>query len=82
MPKKPYKFTEDTPITANEPTVAYDYKVAEGEVSSSEKWNPNVPFHCTQEEFLERIRSIEQGKFYPVADAHQRVSEWLSNQKR
>jgi len=32
MPKKPYKFTEDTPITANEPAVAYDYKVAEGKL--------------------------------------------------
>ncbi|MCL2414764.1 MAG: hypothetical protein FWC94_05875, partial [Bacteroidales bacterium] len=76
MPKKSYKFTEDTPLTVSEPSVAYDYKVADGEVLSSEKWNPNVPFHCTQEEFLEHIRSIEQGAFMSIEESDRRFEAW------
>ncbi|MCL2417419.1 MAG: hypothetical protein FWD02_05740 [Bacteroidales bacterium] len=76
MPKKPYKFTEDadTPLTVNEP--AFAYEVANTKVSSSEKWNPNVPFHCTQEEFLEHIHSIEQGNFTPWEEAKKELEAW------
>ena len=80
MQRKDYKITEDAPMTISEPAVAYETMVAE--VSSSNKWNPNAPFHCTQEEFLEYIHSIEQGEFYPVEEVHQRISKWIYNQKR
>ncbi|MCL2414622.1 MAG: hypothetical protein FWC94_05140 [Bacteroidales bacterium] len=74
MPKKPYKFTEDTPMTVDEPALAYE--VAPPKVSTSKKFNPNVPFHCTQEEFLEHIRSIEQGNFTPWEEAKKELEAW------
>ena len=44
------------------------------------KWNPNVPLQCTQEEFLDRIRSIEtgieQGKFYTAEESERRFEQW------
>jgi len=84
MPKeKPYKFTEDTPMTVNEPALAYDYRVANSEASFSKKWNPNAPFHCTQEEFLEHIRSIEQsierGEFMTAEESERDFQKWKKN---
>ena len=67
MPKKPYNFTdaEDEPMTLNEPALAYqtayhsDVMVAD--VPTSKRFNnPNVPLECTQEEFVEYIRGIEE----------------------
>ena len=46
------------------------------EESVSTKWNPNVPFHCTQEEFLEHIRSIEAGNFTPLEQANMEFELW------
>ena len=80
MPEKRYKPNEETPKSVNEPAVAY--QTATSQVDSSAKWNPNVPFHGTQEEWWEHFHRIEEGEFYPVAEAHQRVSEWLYNQKK
>ena len=40
------------------------------------KWNPNVPFHCTQEEFLEHIHRIEQGEFMSWEECKKRINEW------
>ena len=81
MQIKTYKITEEAPMTVSEPAVAYSRDAAR-HVSTSEKWNPNVPFHYTQEEFLEHIHCIEQGEFFPVEEVHQRVSKWIYNQKR
>ena len=74
MQKKTYTTTEDTPITVREPAVAYGTMVAEP--SSSTKWNPNVPFHCTQEEFLEHIHNIEQGNFTTWEEAKREFEQW------
>lgn len=30
-------------------------------ISPKDKWNPNTPIHCTQEEFREHIQEIERG---------------------
>jgi len=38
--------------------------------------NPNVPFHCTEEEFLEHIHRIEQGNFTPWEEAKKELEEW------
>ena len=46
MTNKSYQTPEDEPMTVGEPAVAY------GKISSSNAWNPNVPFHGTQEEYL------------------------------
>jgi len=40
------------------------------------KWNPNVPFHCTQEEFIAHIRSIEQGEFMSLEEHERRFEAW------
>jgi len=84
MPKKPYNYTdaEDEPMTLNEPALAYqtvsrsDTVVAETSTSEGKFSNPNVPFHCTEEEFLEHIRSIEQGDFTPWEEAKKELEEW------
>jgi len=76
MPAKPYKIQEDAPITAAEPAEAY--LTANTDVSVSGKWNPNVPFHGTQEEWWEHFHRIEEGEFYPVAEVHQRILHLLS----
>ena len=74
MRKKTYTTTEDTPITVREPAVAYGTMVAKPLVSN--KWNPNVPFHCTQEEFLEHIHNIEQGNFTTWEEADKEFEVW------
>ena len=80
MQKKPYKIPKNAPTIVNEPAVAYRQTVST--TSSSDNWNPNVPFHGTQEEWWEHFHQIEQGEFYPASETHQRISEWLYNQKR
>jgi len=92
--RKPYEYTEEEPMTANEPALAYETAIAD--VSTSEKWNdyctngampnthpstfgkwnPNVPFHCTQEEFEERIHSIERGEFMSLEEFKRKRQEW------
>ena len=81
MQRKSYKIRERTPETVCEPASAYQRRPATAEMPSSDKWNPNVPFHVTEEEWLEHIRQIEEGPFFPVSEVHQRISQWLDNQK-
>jgi hypothetical protein len=80
MQNKSYKLTDDEPMIVGEPAVAYQKTVAE--TSSSREWNPNIPFHGTQEEWWEHFHRIEEGPFYPVAELHQRISQWMDNQKK
>ena len=80
MPKKPYKTPKKAPVTIGEPAVTYESAVSE--ISSSNKWNPNIPFHGTQEEWWDHFHRIEEGPFYPVSEVHQRISQWLDNQKK
>jgi len=80
MQNKPYKIPENKQTTVDEPAVAYQRNVVEG--SPSGNWNPNVPFHGTQEEWWKHFHRIEEGPFYPVSEAHQRISKWLHNQKK
>ena len=86
MPVKTYKISEDEPMIVAEPAVAYGnidgiFPVYT-EHFSSEEWNPNEPFHGTQEEWWEHFHRIEEGQFYPVTEVHQRISEWIYNQKK
>jgi len=80
MPNKSYETTEKAPMAVNEPIVAYGTAVSE--ILTSDKWNPNVPFHGTQEEWWEHFHRIEEGPFFPVSEVHQRISKWLENQKK
>ena len=76
MRKKPYKIQENTPKIANEPTVAYRQIVS---ATSSGSWNPNVPFHGTQEEWWEHIHRIEQGEFMSIEEADKEFAIWKKN---
>jgi len=57
-------------------------EIVEPEISVSTGWNPNFPFEATEEEFMAHIRRIEEGEFMPVSEVHERISQWLSNQKK
>ena len=80
MPKKTLNIPEESPQIVSEPAVAYRRDVAHN-VSTQNQWNPNVPFHGTQEEWWEHFHRIEEGEFYPVFETHQRISKWLDTQK-
>ncbi|MCL2511247.1 MAG: hypothetical protein FWF09_04275 [Bacteroidales bacterium] len=78
-----YKTPENEPMFAQEPATAYRTRqMPTVEVASADRWNPNVPFHGTQEEWWEHFRGIEAGEFYPISETHQRVLQWLDRQKR
>jgi hypothetical protein len=79
MPSKPYKNPENTPLIVSEPAVAYQRTVAE--TSYSNEWNPNIPVHAMQEEWWEYFHRIEEGLFHPASETHQRILQWLYNQK-
>jgi len=79
MPSK-YNTQGNEPTLVQEPAAAYG--MATAEVASFNKWNPNTPFHGTQEEWWEHFHRIEEGHFYPASETHQRISQWLDNQKR
>ena len=75
MPKKKYKITKDALISVNEPVEAY-VRDAGRRVTTSEKWSPNAPFYCTQEEFLEHIHQIEQSEFTSLEEANKEFEAW------
>jgi hypothetical protein len=74
MPRKKYKTPEDAAITVSEPVAAYGTAVSEISVSSD--WNPNVPFHGTQEEWWEHFHRIEQGEFMTIEEADEKFEIW------
>ena len=78
---KPYKIPKDASKTVCEPATAYQRQPATAGISSSNQWNPNVPFCGTQEEWWEHFHRIEEGPFSPVSETHKRISQWLENQK-
>lgn len=62
--------------TVNEPEAVYKAAPA------IDRWNPNKPFHGTQEEWREHFQEIEKGEFSPVKETHERVSQWLKEQNK
>ena len=73
MSNKPYKTSEETPASINEPAAAYERTAR---TSSSDRWNPNVPFHGTQEEWWDHFHKIEEGPFYSLEEANKEFEEW------
>jgi hypothetical protein len=69
MQNKQYIITEPEPCKVAEPTVEY---VSTG----SNRWNPNVPFHGTQEEWNERFQTIANGKFMSAEEFKTRFAKW------
>jgi len=74
MSGKPYKTPNNIPLTVGEAAVAYE--TALPEVSSSDRWNPNVPFHGTQEEWWEHFHRIEEGQFFTIEEADAEFEIW------
>jgi hypothetical protein len=80
MQKKMYKTSEKKPVTVDEPAVVYPCRDAachiSTETSSFNRWNPNVPFHGTQEEWWEHFHRIEKGNFTPLEEANREFEIW------
>jgi hypothetical protein len=74
MPRKSYKTKDNAPMVVGEPVVAY--QKATVETLSPNSWNPNVPFHGTQEEWWEHFHRIEEGKFYTLEEADKEFEVW------
>ena len=70
MANQSYQIAEDEPMTVCEPAVAYRVKPV------ADKWNPNYPVHCTQEEFMEHIHEIEAGEFTTLEQANKEFEAW------
>lgn len=45
-------------------------------ISDKDKWNPNKPFHVTQEELWERIHEIERGPFISLEEGFTKFETW------
>ena len=74
MPQKSYNIPEETPQIVSEPAVAYQTRPSK--ISSSNQWNPNVPFHGTQEEWWEHFHRIEEGEFMTWEEHQKKFYAW------
>ena len=74
MKNKPYKIPENKQTTVDEPAMAYQRNIVE--TSPSGGWNPNVPFHGTQEEWWEHFHHIEEGEFMTIEEADKEFEIW------
>ena len=66
-------------MIVSEPAVAYQGNSARAvhtKYSASNRWNPNVPFHGTQEEWWEHFHNIEEGEFMTIEEADKKFETW------
>lgn len=71
MSTKPYKIGKDKPAAVAEPATSYH-----GTNPEIKDWNPNIPFHGTQEEWWEHIHRIEEVPFISWEEAKKEFAEW------
>ena len=71
MTNEAYQIANDEPITVCDPAIAY-----RTQVPIADKWNPNFPVHCTQEEFWEHIHEIESGEFMTWEEHEKKFEAW------
>ena len=77
MSRKSYKTPKDnTSMTVGESVTAYQRRPATAKTSSSNEWNPNVPFYGTQEEWWEHFHQIEEGEFMTIEEADRKFEAW------
>lgn len=79
MPEKLHKTPKNKLTTVNEPVATYSRDTAQRTASvnsTSNSWNPNVPFHGTQEEWYEHFRRIEEGEFMTIEEADKEFETW------
>ena len=84
MQTKTYHISENEPVAVAEPAVGYLRRdpVCTGQAIARNVWGPNALFNGTQEEWIEHFNRIERGEFSPVKEVHNRISEWIYNQKK
>ncbi len=63
------------PPNKNDSTVNEHEAVYEAD-PAVDRWNPNKPFHGTQEEWREHFQEIEKGEFTPLDIANKEFDEW------
>jgi hypothetical protein len=73
MPNKSYKISKDKPMVVEESAIAYQTKTV------FNTWNPNTPFHGTEEEWWEHFHRIEEGKFMTIEEADKEFETWRKN---
>ncbi|MCL2290111.1 MAG: hypothetical protein FWC34_05315 [Bacteroidetes bacterium] len=74
MSNKSYKILKDKPMTVDESAIAYKATIAETQFPN--EWNPNIPFHGTQEEWWEHFHRIEKESFYTIEEADKEFELW------
>ena len=75
MSNKLYKTPEnEPPMTVNEPVTAYRRKTTK--TLPSGNWNPNIPFHGTQDEWWEHFHKIEEGNFESWEEHQKKFYAW------
>jgi len=74
MPNKKYKTDENKPMFVKEPAAAYGTAATEN--AFSDTWNPNVPFHGTQEEWWDHFHRIEEGNFMTWEEHQKKFNAW------
>jgi hypothetical protein len=74
MKEKTYKTLGHALDSVNEPSVAYRSVPVEEVCPNS--WNPNVPFHGTQEEWWDHFHRIEEGDFFTIEEADKEFELW------
>ena len=77
MTTKSYINPDNKPATISEPAVAYE--TVSSDSSSVDDWNPNVPFHGTQEEWWEHFHRIEEGNFMTLEEFDRKFETWKTN---
>ena len=75
MTNKPYNTPENEPLFVSEPAVTY-HRTATSRIIPSNEWNPNVPFHGTQEEWWEHFHHIEEGNFETWEEHQKKFYAW------
>lgn len=70
--KKKIQQPKEDDSGVNEPEATYETVSTE----IVDKWNPNKPFHGTQEEWWEHFHEIEKGEFTPLEEANKKFEEW------
>ena len=70
MLKESYNYQGDTLLEIEEPAVVC------GQKSSSDRWNPNVPFIGTQEQWWEHFHEIEKGEFMAWEEHKKKFNVW------
>ena len=78
MLKKSYKtlIKDNTSQTVGESVTVYQCRPTTTKTSSSNEWNPNVPFYGTQEEWWEHFHRIEEGEFMSLEEANREFEVW------